>query len=112
MQSTVVYVFLFSGGVWRRPRSIRSDVQPGRQSLRYDTISIFDTMLIFRWLISLINSHTRILDFRLDGGIENVTKLYSNLLPGPILRASCTISRAGPVWKGLGAKFGRKPIEH
>ncbi len=59
---------------------------------------------------SLSSGHIRILDFSLDGGTENVTKCYSNLFPGPILNPSCTIFRAGPVWRGPGAQCGRTPI--
>ncbi len=60
----------------------------------------------------LRSSLMRILDFSFDGGTENVTKWYSNWSPGLILGEFCTIFRAGPVWRGLGAKFGRKTAEN
>ena len=38
-------------------------------------------------------------------------KLHCNWYPVVILATFCTIFRAGPVWKGLGAQFGRKAAE-
>ncbi len=52
------------------------------------------------------------LDFSFDGGTEYVTKLHYIWFAGLILGALCTIVRAGPVWKGLGAQFGRKAAEN
>ncbi len=57
-------------------------------------------------------SHMRISDFSFDGGTEHVTKCNSTCSSALILGALCTIFRAGPVWKGLGAKFGRKTAEN
>ncbi len=54
----------------------------------------------------------RISDFGFDGGTEHVTKAPYNWSPGLILGAFCTIFRAGPFWKGLGAKFGQKAAEN
>ncbi len=54
----------------------------------------------------------RILDFSFDGGTENDTKLHDNSSPGLIIGAVCTIFRAGHVWRGLRAKFGRKTAEN
>jgi hypothetical protein len=56
----------------------------------------------------LSSSHIRILDFSFDAGTEHVTKWHSNYVLGLICGAVCTIFRAGPVWRGLGAQFGRK----
>ncbi len=41
--------------------------------------------------------HMLILDFRFDGGTENVTKWHYNSSPGLIIGAFCTIPRARPV---------------
>ncbi len=41
-----------------------------------------------------------------------VTKRPSNWSPGLILGAFCTIYRARPVGRGLGAEFGRKPAKN
>ena len=48
----------------------------------------------------------RILYFSFVGGTESVTKSHYNSSPGLIIGAFCTIFRAWPVERGLGAKFG------
>ncbi len=60
----------------------------------------------------LSSGHTRIFDFSFGGGTENVTKWHSIWFRGLFLGAFCTNFRAGPVWKGLGAQFGRKAAEN
>ncbi len=61
---------------------------------------------------SLSSSHIRILDFSFDDGEENVAKWHYEWFPWLIVGAFCTIFRAGLVWRGLGAQFGRKTIEN
>ncbi len=60
----------------------------------------------------LSSGHMRISDFSFDGGTESVTKWQYNPFPGLIIGAFCTIFRAWPVYRGLGAKFGRKTAEN
>ncbi len=60
----------------------------------------------------LSSSHIRILDFSFDGGTANVTKWHYNLLPGLMLGAFCTVLRAGPGRRGLGAQCGWKTAEN
>ncbi len=83
----------------------------GTVLLGFNTVLISFTKVSvgFYWLSS---SLMRILNFSFDGGTANVTKWHSSWSPGLILGAFWTIFRAGPVWSGPGAKFGRKPAKH
>ncbi len=58
------------------------------------------------------DSHNTTLYFSFDGGTKNATKWHFHWCPGRMLGVFRTICRAGPVWRGLGARFGRKTTEN
>ncbi len=91
-------------------RAFHAGGQSKAKPVHKHTSATGDGPKLYQFILS--GSHNRILYFRIDGGAQHVTKLHYTWLPVLVLSAFCTICRAGPVWRGSGAQFGRKTVEN